>query len=502
MLKNIVSNWLLMVVTLAVTYVLVPFNLNELGQERYGVWLLIVSMTGYLSLLTLGIPMASVRFIAARAADHDYDEMNRTIGNCAGLYVIMGLVSLLIGGALLVAFDRIYDLPLSVRDSAHAAFVIVIVTSAVSFVGLLPQGILQAHHAFVIRNVVALGVIVVRLGLTLICVTLRPLPDTLAIVQLASMLLEMTCMWLVIRRRYPHVRIDLSSFGWAGARRIFSFSIFVLILGIGVQLMFLTDSLVIGRFLPIDQVPVYAVPNSLMVYLMEFVVGIAAVIMPMATTLQAQDNRDELRGMFLKWSKIAFSLVLLAGAYLYVLGPSFIGVWVGTSFTTPSGTVLQILMLSFLLFLPVRAVCVPVLTGLGKPARPAIAFLIAGLLNLILSVLFVGPWGLVGVAWGTAIPNILFAGAVLTFTCRELDMSLLDYAKYVVGRAILGVVPVAFVLIAYERLFDVTGYIGLATAGVIEVVVFGSVWILFVYRNDRYADLQALLLQFAPWRPA
>ena len=60
MLKNIGSNWIVTLVTVAVTYFLMPFVLHTLGQDGYGTWNLINSITGYLALLALGVPMASV----------------------------------------------------------------------------------------------------------------------------------------------------------------------------------------------------------------------------------------------------------------------------------------------------------------------------------------------------------------------------------------------------------------------------------------------------------
>ena len=72
-------------------------------------------------------------------------------------------------------------------------------------------------------------------------------------------------------------------------------------------------------------------------------------------------------------------------------------------------------MVSFLIFLPIRGVALPILMGLGKPGRPAVALLVMGLLNLGLSIALIGPLGLVGVALGTAVPNVLFAG----FPCRH-----------------------------------------------------------------------------------
>src|SRR5204862_8172343 len=129
------------------------------------------------------------------------------------------------------------------------------------------------------------------------------------------------------------------------------------------------------------------------------------------------------------------------------LGPRFIAWWVDPSFEQPAGQVLQILMLSYLIFLPVRGVALPMLMGLGKAGLPTIGFLVTGFLNLGLSILFVRPLGLAGVALGTAIPNVLFAIVIFVQACRELDVSLWAFFRYVVPRAVVGAVPALAVLL-------------------------------------------------------
>src|SRR5437667_6954414 len=197
------------------------------------------------------------------------------------------------------------------------------------------------------------------------------------------------------------------------ARGIFSFSLYVLVLNAGIRLSFETDSLVIGKFQDVSSIPHFTVANSFILYLMEFVIAIAAVVMPMATRLKTQGRTAELRETFLKWSKIALSLTMMAGLFLIVLGPRFIAWWIDPTFEKPAGQVLQILMISCLVFLPVRGVSLPILMGLGKPGVPTIGFLVAGLVNLGLSVALAGPLGLAGVALGTAIPNVLYSGVLL-----------------------------------------------------------------------------------------
>ena len=141
----------------------------------------------------------------------------------------------------------------------------------------------------------------------------------------------------------------------------------------------------IGAFLGVGAIPFYAVANSLVVYLMDFVIAIAAVVSPMATKLNTERKLDELREVFLRWSKVALSLTIMVGLFLIVLGPRASSAG-GSSpdFERPSGQVLQILMVSSFAFLPVRGVALPVLMGLGRPRAAMIAFVAAGVANFVL----------------------------------------------------------------------------------------------------------------------
>jgi O-antigen/teichoic acid export membrane protein len=162
--------------------------------------------------------------------------------------------------------------------------------------------------------------------------------------------------------------------------------------------------------------------------------------------------------------------------------------------------VLQILALSSLPFLPVRGVALPVMMGLGKPKIPTFAYLGAGLLNLVLSVALIGPYGLAGVAVGTAIPNVLFSIVVLVVACRELEVSLASYVKYVVPRAALAGVPILALLIWCRDGLHVQSLPGLVAAGSSMLLLFGVMAIVFVYRGDPYVDVRHQLVLRRIWK--
>ena len=494
MLRNVGSNWLVTVVTVLAVYLLTPYTIHKLGDDGYGTWNLINSITGYLGLLVLGVPMASVRYFAQHVARGDVAKLNQAIGSCTALYLVLGGLALVLGVGMYAFFTLTYHIPPALHADARWAFFLMVLFVSVGFIALLPNGILAAHDDFVPRNVVRLWGVVLRLVLTLVLLALRASLMLLAVVQLVCLVFDFALCWLLVRRRYPATRFRLADFDWTAARGIFAFSLYVLVLNAGARLSFETDSMVIGGFMNVGSIPYFTVANSFIIYLMEFLVAIASVVMPMATRLQTQGKKAELQEIFLKWSKIALSLTLGAGLFLIVLGPRFIAWWVDPSFERPAGQVLQILMVSYLVFLPMRGVALPMLMGLGKAGLPTIGFLVAGVLNLGLSILLVRPLGLAGVALGTAIPNVLFAVMIFLHACRELEVSALGFMRYVVPRAVLGALPVLALLLWFKLGLEVRGLVELVAAGVAMALLFGVTWVFYVCRNDPYIDVRSWLL--------
>jgi O-antigen/teichoic acid export membrane protein len=486
-------------VTIATMYVLTPFVIHKLGTDGYGTWTVITALTGYMNLIALGVPMACVRYLAGHVARDDRPQMNKVIGSCAGLYLMIGAAAVVIGLASMEVFFR-FDIPRALQGEATLAYVLMVVYVSAGFIGLLPEGILFAHLDFVSRNLVRIAGVLLRLGLTVAVLRLAPSLIVMAAIQLAGLAFDFGVSWLVIRRRYPAVRISLAHFDRGTVRQIFSFSVYVLLLQAGARLAFETDALVIGAFIGVGSVPFYVVANSLIVYLMEFVIAIAAVVSPMATKLGAEGRLDELREIFFKWSKVALSLTVMAGLFLIVLGPRFIAQWIDPSFEQPAGQVLQILMVSGFLFLPVRGVALPILMGLGKPKAPTLAFLAAGALNLVLSIALARPLGLMGVALGTAIPNVLFAAVVLFLACRELGTDLAHYGRYVIPRAAMGAVPVLVLLLWFRLGLQVRALSSLVAAGFAMVLLFGLTWVFYVYRGDPYIDMKSHLARLGARR--
>ena len=78
-LRNILSNWTSYLVTAAVGFLLAPVVVHSLGNTGYGLWTLVLSMTGYFGLLDLGIRSSVGRFVTRYLALNDEESVNRTV---------------------------------------------------------------------------------------------------------------------------------------------------------------------------------------------------------------------------------------------------------------------------------------------------------------------------------------------------------------------------------------------------------------------------------------
>ncbi|MEM8713921.1 MAG: polysaccharide biosynthesis C-terminal domain-containing protein, partial [Planctomycetota bacterium] len=180
------------------------------------------------------------------------------------------------------------------------------------------------------------------------------------------------------------------------------------------------------------------------------------------------------------------------GGYLIVLGPNFLEAWIGESYSPIAGRVLQVLMASFFFFLPVRGVALPVLMGLGHARVPGFGLLAMGALNLVLSLLLVGPYGIMGVAVGTAIPNILFSALFVFEACKRVDMRIGEWLRYALGRLLPVTILSCGALALVSSQVPLHGFPSVIAAGIAYTALFGALTIGFVFRDDPFLDTRAL----------
>src|SRR5262249_34974434 len=77
-----------------------PFVLASLGPSRYGVWMLVGSLTGYYGLLDLGFRAGLTQYMTRYLATRDYQSFNKTASTgvvalaCCGSLIFLATIGL------------------------------------------------------------------------------------------------------------------------------------------------------------------------------------------------------------------------------------------------------------------------------------------------------------------------------------------------------------------------------------------------------------------------
>ena len=76
--RNAVANFAGFAATVAVTFFLTPFVIGSLGEVRYGVWTLMLSVTGYYGVLDVGLRGGGSSDAKRQAATTEQEDSRQT----------------------------------------------------------------------------------------------------------------------------------------------------------------------------------------------------------------------------------------------------------------------------------------------------------------------------------------------------------------------------------------------------------------------------------------
>jgi O-antigen/teichoic acid export membrane protein len=112
-----------------------------------------------------------------------------------------------------------------------------------------------------------------------------------------------------------------------------------------------------------------------------------------------------------------------------------------------------------------QAVAARILYGTGRLRWFARAVMAEALVNLLLSLALVRPFGIQGVALGTAIPNIIGSSALVIYICRMVGVGAGGYLRYTFFAPVAALLPLAAAWLAAARWLDLTSWMSLVATG-------------------------------------
>jgi O-antigen/teichoic acid export membrane protein len=487
-LRNIFSNSVSYVVTAVIGFLLAPFVVHALGNTGYGLWTLVLSLIGYFGLLDLGIRSSVGRFVARHLALRDDRSVN-CIASTA--FCVLGAAGVLAFVVTVVATVFFFD-KFHVEARFYTSGRIALLIAGFNMACLLPLGvfssILVAMERFdVLSRITIIGELIRAAA------TVAVLKSDFGLVGLATTALVITvaeyvAMGLAAKRLHVPLAIHPRFLDFQTLKTLAGFGIYRFIWIIANQLIFYSDSLVIGLYLSAAHITFYAIAGSLIDYGRHTVSLVTDTLFPAATRMDANNDLAGLRELWLVGTKLALTVALPVCIGFFFLGGQFITLWMGSGYRS-SAVILIVLTLPLITGLP-QYVSALILAGMAKHKVLAYFALAEGVANLILSIILVQKMGVIGVAWGTSIPNIICTGVIVPYyTMRTLKMSGREYLLKGYLRPCLCAVPAAGLAWVFSTLQSNPTWSGFGAEVVAICILFGTLSYFVCLTTAQRADL-------------
>jgi O-antigen/teichoic acid export membrane protein len=481
-LKNVTSSWAGLALNIAVGFFLSPFILRHLGEDAFGLWVLVFSLTGYYGIFDFGIRSSLIRFVSKFQATGDKEQLSRLINTSLFTYTCLGAILMVptVLGSFYV--DRLFHIPPAFLHDARLLFFMVGASLALGFPLGISGGILEGLQQFYLLNWTNVVSLLIRAAL--IVFTLRHGYGllTVALITVSLPLLTSAIRGVIAQR------ILAITYGWnyvdrESLRQVVNYGSVTFMIIIAQRLRFKTDAVIIGSFLSAAAITRFSIGARLVDYAGEVVSSLAQIFTPMSSQFHATGDYDRLRRIFIAGNRACAFVMFPLCVSLVVMGKSVIEAWMGPRYIS-SYVVLLILLIPSTLY-NAQTTSNRILFGTSQHRPLAIIVLIEGAANVILSVALVRPLGIVGDAIGTAIP-LLCTGIFFLprHMCRHLQVPIPKFIREAYFYPLVLCVPMAFALTLMQRSFYAHRYPQLVLNLLVGWVIYGVGVLWFILTRE------------------
>ena len=443
--SGVILSYLLLILNTLYGLIITPYILKYVGENAYGVYKSVASISSSLAVMDLGLGTTMTRYMAKYHATKD----NKGAENFAGMiFAQYGIISLLIAavGVVLVSLvDSVYSTSFAVEERALAKVIlsILIVNMILRLLENLFFGILSGYEKFQFSN--AAKVINVVLKFSLIILLLPIFKNVLLIVLLETVIVICTIIIYVFYIfKKVHLRPKIYYWDQRLFKESFGYTALMFIQTITVQFNGNIDNILIGARISAASVTVYSMALQIFGMYENLSGSIANIMLPNITKKVVNNSSSrELQSTVVRAGRFQFLLLAAALGGFCVLGKDFYQLWLGDSFS--DCYLLTLILIIPVTFPMVQNVSLSILRAENKMLYRTITLAISCVLNFAVTLVGISLWGYWGAALGTASATFLNLILMNYYYHKELGFNVFSMFYQIFHRIILCAVVASIV---------------------------------------------------------
>jgi len=431
---NATWNILARIAALAINFIVTPILISRLGTDHYGLYMLIMSVSGLMGLMSLGLGDATIRYVAYYGSRSDISGVNRVFRATFSVYLASGIFTVIVvmlASPIIISF-------FSISPAEKDVAILLLKLSGISFLFSLVGGVFgaipQAYQRYDVSTKITVTVTLIQATITIYFVL-----HGCGIVCLVYIGIAATLLTLILNLRAAKCiepKLEFSPVpSVKGLKEVFGYGIYSFLSQIFGMAFSSSDRLLIGIFTGSTAVGFFTVPQDLALRALSLIAQGGSVLFPKFSTIVGLKEQVRLY-LNATWSMLFMSIIIFVPLTIFI--SDFISLWVSKEFAVKCSVVGQLIAFSSIIrgaFVTYEAL----FKGLNRPQYVTALSFVVGITSLGLNSILIPRYGIVGAGYSYCV-TALWGVATLLITWKYV----LKCSNYMpLARIVLFPVPIA-----------------------------------------------------------
>ena len=461
-------SYAVIIVSTLVNLLYMPFMLRKIGQSEFGLYSLISSVIGYLTVFDLGFGNAIVVFTAKYRQSKDIDSERKLHGMFSIIYWVIGIIAGIFGLLLYFNTNRLFGETMTGIEIQKAKIMLLILTFnlVISFGFSIYSSIITAYEQFVFQKILA---IIRSLLNPILMIPLLLLGCKSITMVIVITVLNIGCLILnfLYCKNKLHINVKFGGFDKALFVSILGFSIYIFIGTVVDKINWSVDQFILGAVAGTAAVSLYAVANQINLMFINLSTAISGVLLPKVSQMVAGNaSDDDLTNEFIKVGRLQYIVIFLMVSAFILFGKEFVLLWAGTQYLT--SYYIAIILIVPVAFPLIQNLGLSIIQAKGLNRDRAIIVLSTSIVNVIISIPLAKVYGGIGCAIGTAFALIIANIFIMNiYYYIKVKINVIKFWKQIIKMTL----PYIFIIIPFIIFMDIS-----KLTGIMNLLVYGSIY--------------------------
>ncbi len=378
-----------------------PVVVKKLGITDFGVYTLVNTIIGFLTLIDLGLNIALVKYISEYYAKKDFISLERLLSSARSLYAIIGFVGLGVFVVLGKYGMSAFNISGAYQAQLFPVFLLAGLTFFVNSLGWVYANCFPGLQRYDIYHKLNISQLTFLNILILVAVLMGYKLKVIFALNVLAVGALYIGYRLNIKKVLPGIKITYA-WHWEEIKKSYKFGFIAAMGSLAQSALVQLDRLIIPVFTGPAVLSYYSLPGNVAQKTSGITASLAASVFPMASSLNASGEDAKNKNLYRKMVRLVtiiaagFTVAIMAFSYKILL------FWLNKDFAD-KGYIILIILAAVYFILALYAPLTNYLMGIGKIKFLTSWSITLAVLNLIALLLLVPYYGILGAAWAYAI---------------------------------------------------------------------------------------------------